>query len=448
MSSPELLVEVADPDKPELPPVTVKPMGYSVRHDMRESPDDFNLTVSPLDGRNFKLVGMQKVRIIFNRPGKGATERMVGRTDSRDGSTTPNGRGLTITGRDMSLHLVDTDAPVGSIKDISLQKLTEKFATPFGIGIFNPLGGPINSGGDFSYVLTDPQLETYKQAGRRGGKRHAAFVAATAPNKKDWRVQPNTPCWDVMSKYGKQIGVVPFMIGQAIGLTRPNYDSDLALYGDGLTTSQAGSNTLGLSLRISTQGRYAAYKAKTKGSVKGPEETVVIPGKPNQKKAKVKSVVFRDYVIDPSPAFWEDTASGLLARFAHQSGANLGDQHGRVKEVRGEWFGDRILMRRALRTEMERRALEAWEYLVDVPGLTAANGSYWTQDTMVPVVDDTQEGINLFKALYIVALEEALTSPDAEPVTSLTLWPPRIWMHYDDDNPATYAKNIKRAIFY
>jgi prophage tail gpP-like protein len=450
MNSPEVIVEVTDPDNPGKPPVAVRPLGYSIRHDMRESPDSFDLTVSPFDGGAFKLAGMQKTKIWFNRPGKGATLRMVGRTDERTGGTTDGGRDLSITGRDMSLHLIDTDAPPGSIKNISLQKLAEKYATPFGIAVQVPgfPNAPVNSNGDFSFVLTDPQLDTYKMAGRRGGKKHKAFTAASNINKKDWRVQPNTPCWDVLSKYGQQVGVVPFMLGQAICLTRPNYLSDLDLYGDGLKTTTAGSNTLSADLRISAMARYAVYKAKTKGSTAGPTKTVTIPGFGTVKKKTVKSVTYRDYVIDPSPAFWEDTSFGLLARFAEQSGANVGDRHGRVKEVRGEWFGDRELMRRALRSEMERRALEAWEYRVDVRGLTAENGSYWTQDTMVKVIDDTQEGISLFRPLYIVAVEESQASADEKPVTSLDLIPPKIWLWYNDASPQAYAANIRRQMFY
>ena len=159
--------------------------------------------------------------------------------------------------------------------------------------------------------------------------------------------------------------------------------------------------------------------------------------------------IYRDWVIDPSPAFWENTEAGLLARrpFA-RSGANLGDRHSRVKEVRGDWYGDQELMRRALRSEMERRLLESWEYKVDVPGLAAENGTYWTCDTMVKVVDDTQTGVPLLRPLYIVALEESLTDPDSKPMTTLELIPPKIWLYYNDASPEAYLANIRRQVFF
>jgi prophage tail gpP-like protein len=331
------------------------------------------------------------------------------------------------------------------VKGYSLKSFTERCAGQFGVG----------DDGEFSFILTDAVAETYKLTSKRRGRRkRLPEVNSTKLNKNDWRIQPNTAAWQAITKFALQVGVNPWMNGQAICLTRPNYEADPSIYGPGLITDRkGGSNTLSADLRLTSQNRYAAYKGKIQTNVKGPTKTITVKGKP-KKTATMKTVTRRASAIDPSPAFWIHStdeeirvgADPLIAKFGAQSGTRLADRHARVRELRGQWYGDEALMKRAVRAEMEKNALDGWEYTVTVEGLAAENGAYWTIDTMVNVLDTTQDGYMIDRPMYIVAIEETLLSGDDKPVVTLTLIPPKIWLYYEQENDDEYINSLKQQI--
>jgi prophage tail gpP-like protein len=390
---------------------------YAVIQDLKNPADTFSATLAAVDSqRDFTAHGGQKAQVFF----QGALQS-TSITDERSEAVNGTATDLQITGRgvggllldnvvasdqlslvDKTLFKVAQDITAVYQPDFITSVVTDNAANRYMVAGKNPSYSTkyktkVFPDGSTQRVKTKIRVKGSRQ---KFGKASPFYRGITEDKLTQNKIGPEETIWGVLVKLSRQIAAMP-MVGSdgALIITRPTYDFDSTVYGDGIVQNwdrknkkAAGGNVMRSQFETSIAGRHSEIVAwATTWSVK-----------------------------DPGPAFWTRLSA------APWLGTNILPKPTRLvfRTINNE-----NLIRRRCRTLFEERVIDAFSLEYQLRGHTI-NGVLPTVDSMIPVYDERYGLIG--QPYYITRVERKMDIADGK-TTVLRLIPPKIWLYFDHD---------------
>jgi prophage tail gpP-like protein len=436
---------------------------YEVIDDLMSPAATFRATLAAVQfQRDLTSTGGQKAQV-FSYGALQATAIV----DERSEAYNPGNTDLQISGRGVGGLLLDSVCPSDklSMKNQTLKAVAERITEPWQpdfitsvvtnnaanrymvAGVkpsyasktktrieYRDANGEITSGPVVGGTQKEIQPRTKrmtKGTREKFGKNSPVYRGITNDSLNQTRITPQDKVWSVLSSLSQQIACHSFVGADgALIITRPSYDIDPGVYGDGIIqlwdkkrNKAAGGNVLRGQYETSIASRNSELAVWATGKAK---KTAI--GKANLKN--------NWSVRDPSPAFWKRTSTGAL-------GDSILSKPDRMvfKNLRNE-----KLVRRACRSELEQRIIDSFSLEYQMAGHTL-NGVLPVIDSMIPVHDE-RFGLT-GQPYYITRVERKLDVSDGR-TTVVKLIPPYIWLYLDHDavGDSEYESHMVDKVFW
>jgi hypothetical protein len=278
----------------------------------------------------------------------------------------------------------------------------------------------------FGFVIGKKKVSytTYTNGGQR-----SQYYKGIQEKVNNTHISPGTKIWDVITRFGKQIGIHPFYgPDKSLGLCTPNYSLEPDIYGEGIIV-KTGTDGLIDPGKSTVTG---AQLDRTNDSRAG--EYIVYGQGKGAKTSKGKEVKFKTVVRDPSLFFNDQSSTPPYLTEALKLQETITVPYSITKQE----FVDRIA-----RTEMESRALGGFSYDVTIPELYSPSGVPYFPDSMVPVWDEYN---NVLTPMYIKSVEKTLDMSGYN--TVLHLMPPDVWLADVPQNADDYTQYMMEKIWW
>jgi prophage tail gpP-like protein len=432
----------------------------------------FSLTPSPTKAvfELFDVPG-QKIKIT-----SGYHPQFTGIVDEISSGATPNGKTITITGRDMGGLLVDSAAPRMSLKGYTFKKLVETLLQPWhpeyiegittnnAVNFYRMTGIARKDKHHFGHMVgmtkKDPASQTkvikaayfvdkktysspyggYDVEQSPHGWGQAVGTKIKVRTTREWRVKggKNSPEFrgfdndilkrirggervkDVIDQLAKQVAGCAWMTGDSwFFVGRPRYSekpyTKLVAKPGQLEYVKAVKRV------VSIADRHSIHWATGKGR--------------SVKTKRGRSASHRVGCFDPSPAFWKDTYSRTLDERLYKP---------TILEAR-RGSRDEKMLRRMVRTKLEESLVKAYQYEWQVRG-HHNNDILWNVDACVEVQDEIH---NVNDDFYICG-RRFVKSLQGGTSTVLQLCPKDIYLAVDHDemNDDDYADYLRQRVLW
>jgi prophage tail gpP-like protein len=259
-----------------------------------------------------------------------------------------------------------------------------------------------------------------KSKARKGrfGIRSPAYRGTQTDAVRRSKLDRGTKVLPAIQSLAEQTGVMVWESPDGdLLLTRPTYNFDRTVYGEGIVLKYDSRNNRATGSDV---GDVMEARLDTSIAERSSEYRIRSSNKPS-KSAYVKQMYSTQRIKDPSPAFWTRSASAphLTGPILHRPG---------YIEAKGI-YSNSIISRIARRAMIEK-ALGGFSLTYMMRGHYSKTGHLWTPDTMVSVDDD----VNGIKAdMYIHQVERRFDQSNGR-YTVLHLIPPDLWLgQYDTD---------------
>jgi len=431
---------------------------YAVIQDLMNPADTFSATIAAVDSqRDFTAHGGQKAQVFFN----GALQSTA-ITDERSEATSGSSTDLQITGRGVGALLLDNVVAADRLSMVNktlfqvAQDITAPYQPDFITSVVTNNAGNryMVAGKNPSYSnkskmtkvetrdaqgkVTGVQwVKTTKKIRVKGtkqkfGKDSPEYKGTTEDKLSQNKISPEEKIWGVIHKLSRQIACLP-MVGAdgALIITRPTYDFDSTVYGQGIVQLWDRKN------KRATGGNVMRSQFET--SIAGRASEIVAWATGKSKKTDMGKQLLKHTwsVKDPSPAFWTRLPA------APWLGTNILPKPDRMvfKTINNE-----KLIRRRVRTVFEERVIGAFSLEYQIAGHTI-NGNMPVVDSMIPVYDERYGLIG--QPYYITRVERKMDITDGK-TTVLKLMPPKIWLYFDHDKTgdAEYNAHMVQRVFW
>jgi prophage tail gpP-like protein len=413
---------------------------------------------------------------------EGDSLQFTGIIEDTDGGSTPDGKTLTLTGRDMSLFLVDSAAPRMSLKGYTFKRLIEALLQPWYPDFINGIhnNNAVNSyrmmgyrrghkdyhkfGHLMGFSKKDPPLQskelravyfkdkkTYsspyggydaeagvhewgygvgtkiqfkKRSGGwavRGGKNSPEFRGLDDEVLK--RIRGGERVKDVIDQLAKQVACMSFMTADAyFCVTRPRYN--VRPYSKLKFKVGHQGEVKAVNRRKSIADRHSIHWATGKGRT--------------SKSKKGRDASHRIGCVDPSPAFWRFTEGASV--YAQEMTERL--YKPTIMEAR-RGSRDEKMLRRMVRTKMEESIVKSFQYEIQVKG-HRNNGLLWQPDTNI----ELQEDVFGFDGELYVSGRRFVKEINGGTSTVLRATVPDVYLAVDHDEMSDddYANYLHRMV--
>lgn len=428
---------------------------YTIIDDLFNPAQTFEATIAAVNPqRQFTAHGGQKAQVYSY-----GNLQCTCLTDERSEATSGSNTDLKITGRGVGGLLLDScvDSKYLRLTNKTLfrvvQDITARWQSDFITSVVtNAAGNRYMVAGQYpSYVnrFVKKMIDVKDSSGRvigvqevtvptqikqsgtikPFGKRSPEYRGIEEDSLKETKIKPEEKVWEVILKLCKQIACHPFIGADGtLYLTRPGYDVDSKVYGDGIVQKwnakefrATGGNVISSEFSTSIASRHSEIIAWATGK----------PNKTSMGKQLLKHVWS---VKDPSPAFWKRTPTALGANKLYKPTRKV------FKNIRNE-----KLIKRACRGMFEEACYKAFSLSYRIAGHTI-NGVMPVIDTMINVHDERYNLIG--NPYYITRVERKMDATGR--FTVLHLIPPEIWLHFDHDktDDVTYERHMMQRVFW
>jgi prophage tail gpP-like protein len=433
-----IVVEIFDRDDPTK---IAARLDHWEAYDIKNPPPwegcaSFSLTPSPT----------KAVFELFDTPGQkikissGYHPQFTGIVDAVSSGATPQGKTITITGRDMSGLLVDSAAPRMSLKGYTFKKLTETLLQPW---------YPEYVEG----ITTNNAVNFYRMTGiRRRDKHHFGHLVGMTKKDPPSQTKVIKAAYFVDKKVysspygGYDVETSPHAWGQAVGKRVKDVIDQLAKQVAGCAWMTADAwwfvgrpryNEKPYNKLVAKPGQLEYVKAVERVvSIADRHSIHWATGKGRTVKTKRgRNASHRVGCFDPSPAFWKDTYSRALDERLYKP---------TILEARRGSRDDKML-RRMVRTKMEESIVKAYQYEWQVRG-HHNNDILWNTDACVEVQDEIH---NVNDEFYICG-RRFVKSIQGGTSTVLQLCPANIYLAVDHDemNDDDYADYLRQRVLW
>jgi prophage tail gpP-like protein len=436
---------------------------YTLISDLMNPADTFSATLAAVDSqRDFTAHGGQKCQVFF----KGALQSTA-ITDERSEAVSGSATDLQISGRGVGGLLMDSVVAPDQLRltektlfqvaqditapwqpDYITSVVTNNAANRYMVAGKNPSystgtkyrtiwldangkDSPVNTGNGSRHEIVKTKIQV-KGTKQKFGENSPEYRGIDTDSLKQTEIGPEEKVWEVLLRLCKQIACMPIVGSDgALILTRPAYDFDPSVYGDGIVQKwdrknkrAAGGNVMRSQFETTIAGRNSEIVAWSTG--KATKTTVG--------KQLLKHVWS---VKDPSPAFWKRQAAAPYLT------DNILYKPTRVvfRNLRNE-----KLIRRKCRGMFEERVIGAFSLEYQLKGHTI-NGVMPVVDSMISVYDERYGLIG--QPYYITRVERKLGLSDGA-TTVLKLIPPKIWLYFDHDKTpdSEYLEHMVQRVFW
>jgi prophage tail gpP-like protein len=411
----EILVEV-EQYQPGADAVTLRPTQYEFTFDMMTDSDSFELTFDGSENKLF-ISGEQRIDVTMD-----GDRIFSGITDSKSPLNTEAEKIVTIRGRDQARWLTGTGAAPRTLAQTTIKRLAREFVEPHSEYI---------SGVSASNTAGRYLLATAKGSKKLAGYKTGLFRGFNKP-EENWRIRTGRMKWGILADFCAQIGAHMWFshFDNNLIISAPDYNQP-TIYGDGLYDNGAGQSNMLSVLAFSTTNRNSVYRGRGKGY-----RTKTVKAAVSGKDVKTKvPVPYIEEVYDTGPPFFYNDDGVLVVRQDKPWDDTESSQR------------TRLMLRRFLRSKMEKAAAAGLQYSCEVPDHYAKNGDRWLVDTMVPVEDSSNEEYKIMEAMYILSV--VYRGDENEKTTTIRPIKSNLWLRDTDGmNPAQYNAHIAGILDY
>jgi len=439
---------------------------YNVTSDIK-TPAKFNATIAALETqRQWTAHGGQRAQVFSY----GALQQTA-YCDERSEATNPDQTDLQITGRCARGLLMDSVVAANalSLSKLTLDKIADRITAPWqpdyitSIVTNNAANRYLVSGSKPKYTTTggtkihhlnaqgkevaanDPSVVTrwrepttskvqVSGSRKKFGKDSPVYRGISTEKVTQNKISPEEKVGDVLTKLSKDIACMWFVGADgALVITRPCYDFDSSVYGDGIVQKWDKK-----AMRA-TGGNVMRSQFDTTIATRHSEWMVWATTKPKKSAIGSYKISNSAGVKDPGPAFWGRTAAGKIGA------AKLY----KPNRVIFKTLNDAKMTRRRVRGMFEEAVIGGWSLNYQIPSHTI-NGVMPVVDSMINVHDE-RYGLVDSKGgpYYITRVERRMDIGDGR-TTVLHLIPAKIWLYFDHDvtGDAEYEDWMTKKVFW
>lgn len=435
---------------------------YNVTSDIK-APAKFNATIAALETqRQWTAHGGQRAQVFSY----GALQQTA-YCDERSEATTTTQTDLQITGRCARGLLMDSVVAANalSLGNLTLDKIADRITAPWqpdyitSIVTNNAANRYSVSGTRARGATKDRYNKEFLIDSRTGKTDYTTYYYRTIPGKNAVRgsknkfgkdspvyrgistekvtqnkINPEQKVAEVLTKLSKDIACMWFVGADgALVITRPCYDFDSSVYGDGIVQKWDKK------AMKATGGNVMRSQFDTTIATRHSEWMVWATTKPKKSAIGSYKISNSAGVKDPGPAFWGRTAAGKIGA------AKLY----KPNRVIFKTLNDAKMTRRRVRGMFEEAVIGGWSLNYQIPSHTI-NGVMPVVDSMINVHDE-RYGLVDSKGgpYYITRVERRMDIGDGR-TTVLHLIPAKIWLYFDHDvtGDAEYEDWMTKKVFW